>query len=255
MLVIKTIIVAFSMFSSVPMPNVEWNKDNMRYSLCAFPLIGALIGLICWAAAFIFHTAGLPSLLLAAVLTAIPVLITGGIHIDGFADTSDALASHAPMEKKHEILKDPHVGSFAVIKICLYYMLTFAFWACLIEYRPVPVLLCFILSRSLSGLAVTLFPLAKNTGLAHAFAAAADKKRASVILFTASAAISVLLCICGIEGVGMAAAAWIVFAYYKLMSKKQFGGLTGDLAGWFLCLAELWMLIALVIIQYLEKLF
>lgn len=255
MLVFKTIAVAFSMFSSLPMPHIEWDKDNMRYSLCAFPAIGAVIGLVCWAASAVLGRLGIPSLLLAAVLTTIPVLITGGIHIDGYADTSDALASHAEIEKKHEILKDPHVGSFAVIRICIYFILTFALWASLPEYRPVHLLLCFVLSRALSGLAVTIFPLAKNSGLAYTFAEASDKKRASLILFILSAVISTLLCICGLEGVGMAAAAWVVFGYYHAMSRRQFGGLSGDLAGWFLSVSELWMLAALVAVQYIELLF
>ena len=48
MKILETIVVAFSMFSALPMPRVDWNEDNMRYSLCAFPLIGAVIGLLCW---------------------------------------------------------------------------------------------------------------------------------------------------------------------------------------------------------------
>ena len=43
----ETVAVAFSMFSALPMPQVDWNERNMRYSLCAFPLVGALIGLCC----------------------------------------------------------------------------------------------------------------------------------------------------------------------------------------------------------------
>ena len=51
----------------------------------------------------------------------------------------------------------------------------------------------------------------------------------------------------------MAAAAWLVFCYYYFMSKKHFGGITGDLAGWFLVRAEEWMLIALVCAQWLAR--
>ena len=45
---ISTVIVAFSMFSAIPMPQTEWTNKSMRYALCAFPLIGAVIGaLVC----------------------------------------------------------------------------------------------------------------------------------------------------------------------------------------------------------------
>ena len=48
MTMLETIAVAFSMFSAIPMPQFLWNEKNMRYALCAFPLIGAVIGAVCW---------------------------------------------------------------------------------------------------------------------------------------------------------------------------------------------------------------
>ena len=254
MILLKTIAVAFSMFSAIPMPQFAWNKDNMRYALCAFPLIGAVIGLLCWGVSAVSDMLGLPDLLRGAVFCLIPVLITGGIHLDGYADTCDALASHAGPERKQEILADPHTGAFAVIRLCGLFVLTLALWTCLPAYRPVPILLSFVLSRVQSGLAVSAFPLAKDTGLAHTFAEAADKRRVRIILIVLDVLLSAGLCLCGIGGACMAAAAQLVFAYYYRMSKKQFGGLSGDLAGWFLVQAEKWMLIALVAWQYVEEL-
>ena len=99
MTMLETIAVAFSMFSAIPMPQFLWNEKNMRYALCAFPLIGAVIGGICWGAWSLCGLLGLPNLLRGAILTLIPVLVTGGIHLDGYSDTCDALASHASQEK------------------------------------------------------------------------------------------------------------------------------------------------------------
>lgn len=254
MTLLETIAVAFSMFSAVPMPQFAWNQRNMRYALCAFPLVGLVIGLFCWGAAALCDVLGLPNLLRGAVLCLIPVLVTGGIHLDGYSDTCDALASHASPEKKQEILKDPHVGSFAVIRLCGYFVLTFALWASLPDYRPMPILLGFCLSRTQSGLAVASFPLAKNTGLAHTFAQAADKRRVRLVLISLDILLSLGLCLCGISGLLMALAAHLVLAYYHRMSRKQFCGLSGDLAGWFLQTAELWMLLALTAAVYLEVL-
>ena len=90
---LQTVAVAFSMFSRIPMPQFAWDSRNMRYALCAFPLIGAVI----WGAValwlYLCELLALPDLLRAAVATVIPVWITGGIHLDGYADTQDALAS------------------------------------------------------------------------------------------------------------------------------------------------------------------
>ena len=244
MALLKTIAVSFSMFSAIPMPQFTWDKSNMRYALCAFPLIGAVIGAACTLWVWFCRMAGLPDLLRGAFLCLIPVLITGGIHLDGYADTCDALASHQSPEKKQEILSDPHIGSFAVIRLCGYFVLMLALWTCLPEYRTLPVLLLFCLSRTQSGLAVAAFPLAKETGLARSFADAADRKRVKVILTALDIFFSALLCFCGAEGFLMAAAAHLVFLYYYHMCMHQFGGLSGDLAGWFLVQDEKWMLIA-----------
>ena len=244
---LKTIAVAFAMFSRVPVPNCPWEKESLRYALCAFPLVGVLIGLVCWGWSLLCVWLAIPSLLRAAGWSVLPVLLSGGIHLDGFCDTWDALSGHGSPEKAQEILKDPHVGAFAVIHLCLYFILTLSLWTALPSYPPVVVLLSFCLSRSLSGLAVATFPLAKNSGLAFTFAQAADRKKVTVFLTILSGALILLLALAGqgVEGWLAAAAALAVFAYYHRMARVRFGGLSGDLAGWFLQTAELWMLAAL----------
>lgn len=240
------------MFSAFPTPKAEWSRENLRWLLCAFPLVGAAVGLLCWGWAALAELLRVPALLRGAGLTLIPVLATGGVHLDGYADTWDALSSHAPPEKKREILADPRLGAFAAIHLCGWFVMDFALWSALPRYEAVPVLLAFCLSRSLSGLAIAAFPLAKNTGLAHTFAQAADERAARRFLAGLSALLCLGLFLCGWQGVVMAAAALGVFAYYRRMARTQFGGLSGDLAGWFLQTAELWMLGALVFSQYVE---
>ena len=84
--------------------------------LCAFPLVGLVIGLCCRGWQGFSGFLSLPAVLRGAGLCLIPVLMTGGIHLDGYADTCDALASHAGREKRQQILKDPHLGAFAAIR-------------------------------------------------------------------------------------------------------------------------------------------
>ncbi len=255
MILFETIAVAFAMFSAIPCPQPVWNQKNMRYSLCAFPLIGAVCGLFWWGWTSLLHWAGGSSLLLAGGLCAIPVLVTGGIHLDGYADTSDALASCAPPEKKREILQDPRCGAFAVIRLCSWFVMDFALCASVRwDGRALWCMgLAFVLERCLSGFAIAAFPLAKNTGLAHTFAAAADKTKVRRVLAAASMLLAAALAVTGgLAGAAMVlAAGWILWRYYRV-SQKQFGGITGDLAGWFLQRAELWMLAALAAAQLLE---
>ena len=248
--ILKTIAAAFSMFSAIPMPQFEWDKGIMRNLLAAFPLIGAAIGVACWLWEGLGSMLAFPPLLQGAVLCLIPVWLTGGIHLDGYADTCDALASHREPARKQEILKDPHVGSFAVLRLCGWFVLTWALWSALPVYRPGLILSGFCLSRLLSALAITVFPMAKDTGLAHTFAENTDKVRMRAFLLTGTVLVSVLMYLGGVEGIAMTGSAFAVFGYYYRMSRIEFGGISGDLAGWFLIQAEKWMLTALVVTEY-----
>lgn len=255
-MIYQTIAVAFGMFSALPVPQPVWNEKNMRYALCAFPLVGIACGLAWWAWAAACRLLALPDILRGAGFCLLPALVTGGIHLDGLADTSDALASHAPPEKKREILQDSRCGAFAVIRLCGYFI---AYWAFCCALRPDNGALwqagvSFVLSRALSGLAIVSLPLAKNTGLVHTFASGADKKRARVVLTLIAMLSAAALCRGGLlQAAAMFLAAVIVFWHYARTAEKEFGGITGDLAGWFLVRAELWMLAALALCQYGER--
>lgn len=95
---------------------------------------------------------GVPDLLRGAVLCLLPAAVTGGIHLDGYCDTVDALASHGTPARRQEILKDPHIGAFGVIRLCGYFLLSFALWTTLAA--PVGKELC--LSFCLSPVPVRL---------------------------------------------------------------------------------------------------
>lgn len=248
----ETIAVAFAMFSAIPVPQPVWNEKNMRYALCAFPLVGVVCALAWGIWAALAEKTAVSLLLRAAGFCLLPVFITGGIHLDGYADTCDARSSYGDWQKKQEILKDPHCGAFAVIRLCSYFVLWFALCG---AFQPTEkglfcMGLAFVLSRALSGLAVAAFPLAKDTGLAHTFASAADQKKVRLFLLLLSGLLMFCLMACGGKmGVATAVAAMVVFWYYQRIAKKEFGGISGDLAGWFLQKAEMWMLAAVVLCQ------
>ena len=252
MIVVETVLVAFAMFSALPAPQIVWNERNMRYTMCAFPLIGLVCGGVWWAWRELCVYFSVPDLLRGAGLCILPVLLTGGIHLDGYADTCDALASCASPERKQEILKDSHCGAFAVIRLCGYFVLYFALCTALEPTRKAVwcMGLAFVLERALSGLAISRFPLAKHTGLAHTFATAADRKiTGRVLLAVCAAAGGGMAAVGGWQGAVMFLAGCGVFWRYRVTAQRQFGGISGDLAGWFLQRAELWMLAALAACQ------
>jgi adenosylcobinamide-GDP ribazoletransferase len=122
----RSLIAAFSMFSRIPMPKIR-GEGNARYMMCFFPLVGVVLGGVVWCGfSILSRSVGEARFLTAAILTVLPILITGGIHMDGWMDTHDAIHSWKGREERLAILKDPHVGAFAVISAIGYMLLTVA---------------------------------------------------------------------------------------------------------------------------------
>ncbi|MGI5893272.1 MAG: adenosylcobinamide-GDP ribazoletransferase [Candidatus Merdivicinus sp.] len=244
------LVTAFSMYSALPMPQVEWTGDSMKYALCFFPAVGAAVGAFCWLWGWLCGIWALSGWLFAAGMVLIPLLVTGGIHLDGFVDTSDGLHSHLEAARKLEILKDPHIGAFGVIRCGMYLVALFALAGALSENpAALPVYaLGFMTARGFSAFAIVTFPAAKNTGLARLFADNASKKTVRVV-----AVLVVLLGFVGMAywnlwlGVGTAAASLLLYFWFYRMSRREFGGITGDLAGYLVCLLELLYLAAAVL--------
>lgn len=240
--------IAFAMYSKIPMLRADWTKENMRYVMCFFPLVGVAVGALqyvwCYIHPFFCEGTVLPSV--GYVL--IPVLVTGGIHLDGFLDTADALSSYQPMERKLEILKDSHAGAFAIIVGICYFLLDLGVWSELGAQELQVLLIGYILSRALSGLAVVTFPCAKNTGLVAMFSDAAQKKRVRITMVIYVAICAGAACLVHLPyGAAMLTGAGLIYLHYYQMSKKQFGGITGDLAGYFVQVSELGMAAAVLV--------
>lgn len=240
MSVIRSCILAFSIYSKIPMPQLPWKDSDMRYILCFFPCVGAVIGTVVWGWAWLCPVVGIGTLCKSLITAAIPLAVTGGFHMDGFLDTMDAFHSYQPRERKLEILKDSHVGAFAVIMLALYLLVNSA---CISEIKNARVMtvycMGFVLSRILSGLGVVFFTPAKKDGMLVQFASAAHEKVVKAILF-----LELFFCAGGMlfislsSGIFQLAAAFLFLWYYYRKTKKELGGITGDTAGYFVSMSE-----------------
>lgn len=238
---LNSMLSALLMYSRIPVPRPEWNEKNRRFALCFFPLVGAVIGGLVLGWRYLCGVLHIGSILYAAGALGITVMVTGGIHLDGFCDTCDARASWGDREKKLKILSDSHIGAFAAIKLGVYLVL---YTAVFTELRALSaaavVCVGYVLSRSLSGLAAVTFRAAKKEGSLQSFTAPAHK-RVTVITLVILSAVSVAAMVVISPGAGAAAsaAALLTLLYYRHMAYREFGGITGDLAGWFLQVCEL----------------
>lgn len=224
-----------SMFCAIPAPQA-WDEKAKDKMLLFLPIVGLEIGALWAALAWLCRLLNLPTLVAGLVLCAYPFLITGFIHLDGFMDVTDAVKSWRDLERRREILKDSHVGSFAVIGIALLMLAQFAFFSSA-PAEANSLILIFIpaVSRCCSSLAVTgLKPMSTSQY-------ADQKKPKSHIV-----ALSIMLCIflaagfllCGKYGfalVGCLAG----YGLALLRAYRSLDGMNGDIAGYALTVSEL----------------
>lgn len=258
MSLLKSLRLAFAMYSRLSVPSAEWEGPHTKYTLCFFPVVGSWIGVCEFAWLALSYLLNVHTFFAAVIGLTIPLLLTGGIHLDGFCDTCDALASHQSRQRKLEILKDSNVGAFAVIGLGIYLLLALGAYVSFFDdlagevYTSSPLLsalavcLLFPLSRSLSGLLAVTQPNARQGGLLFHFTDGAELLRVRLALAIQAAAYAVLMLICApYVGILLLSGCFIAVMWYISMSRREFGGVTGDLAGWFLQICELLPLILL----------
>ena len=148
-----------SMFCSIPFPCHVWEEKARSKMLLFLPVIGLEIGFLWAGLGWLSRYFSLSTPIGALGMTVLPYLLTGFIHLDGFMDVTDAVGSCRDLQKRREILKDSHVGSFAVIGIVLLMLSMFALFA---GIRPETNLWTLLLvpavSRCCGGLAVLVLP-------------------------------------------------------------------------------------------------
>ena len=246
MTVLRAIAVAFAQYSRIPMPRFVWKDEDMRYSIAAFPLVGAVIGLLFYG---LFRGAvwlELPGTATALLLTAVPLIVTGGFHVDGFMDVSDALSSFKTREEKLAILKDPHIGAFAVIRLAVCGLIYIASLIIVLNSELSDGLMTgiaagFALSRCLSALSVLTFRSAKKEGMLYYEAtSAAGGRKVNLLIVSLLALVSAEIMAFRAWPAGglLAIAPALSFIWYKYISYKELGGITGDTAGYFVVICE-----------------
>lgn len=247
---IRAMILTFSTYSRIPMPKVKWDDDAMKLGIAFLPIVGIAIGGMVWLWQIFCLGFEIGAVLFAAVTAVLPILITGGIHMDGYCDTSDALASWQDKERRLEILKDPHTGAFAVIRFGVYLLMSFAL-LCELYGRGVfgvGIGFVYIISRCFASWSALYVPNARKSGMLAAFTKEVDRKKAVVILTALSlASIVGWLVFSFPQGIVGIVLCLPVTLWYNGMAKKYFGGATGDTTGFFLQTTELTLLAGLLI--------
>lgn len=226
---------------------VPWGLDDTPSRLGSagfwFPLVGALIGgllaLAGWGLAFI-----LPPLAVGLLLTALWALLTGGLHLDGLADSCDGLFCSAGPEKSLEIMKDPRLGSFGAIGLMLTLLFKIIFSAEMVSRGQ---WLIFPAAAALARWALLLLarqPNARPGGLGSAFGAGVRPW----MLWLSAPIPLVLIYLAGKPGwVGLVLAS-ISWMMILMSSRRKLGGVTGDILGLAVEISEIMVLLGATIL-------
>lgn len=225
---------AWGMFCVIPAPHEPWDESARSWMIVWLPVIGLALG-ACW-----FFLALLSEgVMLAAWMTVLPFLFTGFLHLDGYMDCCDAILSRRDLQTRQKILKDSHVGAFAVIGAAVLFLLQFAAFCdlALLAARGVLLLLP-VVSRSVCALAVTTLAPMGTSQYAGAFFD--EKKLPQLLILAAELVLSLTAGFVFFgKGVICLAVTGVCAAIFALLGKKQLGGMSGDISGFALTLGEL----------------
>lgn len=225
-----------SMFCAIPCPWKNWDDKARGKMLLFLPVVGLEIGLVWVILAQICRLLALPALITGLILAIYPYLVTGFLHLDGFMDVTDAVKSWRDLERRREILKDSHVGSFAVINVVLLVVAQFALFSAVPAAANTHILL-FVpaVSRCCSTLAVNgLKPMATSQY-------ANWERQTSHLIVTA-----LLLCVfvtagfllCGKYGFALLGCL-VGYGFALRRGYRSLEGMNGDISGYALTLGEL----------------
>ncbi len=237
--------IALQFLSSLPinLPGMP-KPQELGLSLLFYPLVGALFGGVLWGVCALL--AGTPLMLHAALLLTVWVLLSGGLHLDGLADSADAwLGGFGDRERTLTIMKDPRSGPIAVVTLVLVLLLKFCALLALIEQQQAMVLVIVpLIGRSaLLGVFLTT-PYVRAGGLGQALADHLPRKAGWWVL-----ALSAVVCVAlaGYAGLWAVMLATLGFVWLRHVMMRRLAGTTGDTAGALLELLEVLVLVGLAL--------
>lgn len=247
------LMMAWGMFCTIPVPSKRWDEKARPWMVFFLPIIGILVGGFWGLVMFLIQKYVSPELLantstkllFAAVLTVAPFLITGFMHLDGFMDCCDAVLSHRDLEGRQKILKDSHVGSFAVI--CFVFLALFEF-TCFagMSFENYKVLtLVPVVSRCISAIAISIckpmstsqYAPMREEGSTEKNSGGAKGKIINVRANIIACLFALLIMVVMLGTMLSVSALTVVFTeafaslLIVLILKKNLGGMNGDISG------------------------
>lgn len=229
----KSFLLMLAFMTRIPIKiNFDYEENDFRRGILYIPVIGLSLGLFLYGVYALLEGV-FSSLVLSFIIVILYLLITGGLHIDGLADTLDALGSNRPRERMLEILRDSHIGTFGVLGIIVW----FAGMVILMNEIPKACLILPVAARTMALFSCSISSYAREKGLGGAVV---DGTKAGHVLFSLFLSIVafVLLLLFSKDSVLLVSSAvgYILVFIFTLVStrsiSKKLSGITGDVIGY-----------------------
>ena len=245
---------AIRFLTSIPLPfrKEEWWRETSQKQFAAslpyYPVVGLLIGLILVGAYWLLNSF-IPHNLLSALLLALLVAITGGLHLDGFIDTTDGIAAgHADATRRKSVMKDASVGAIGVVAVIVLLLVKFIALNSIPDVHVMAALLLMpVLGRWAMVYAVFFYPYGRPQGMGGELR---KGTRQGGFIIATLAALAVSLVLAQFVGAAIMGLAWFVVLALAAFFRSKFGGLTGDNYGAINELVETLVLIIVAVLAY-----
>lgn len=242
--IILSFVMALSFLTYIPMPMIEWTDKRIKIMPFMFPIVGAVIGTLLVLLFKGLHFLPISDLLSAVLFTVFTIAITGGLHMDGLMDMADGYFSRRDIPRKLEIMTDSHVGAFAVMTFGIVLLTKTVFiFEVFTKSSSIFALIFFIpiMSRIMQASMLYLFPFAKQDGLAKMYGDSLKPYKGYIFWVLLLVLCLVLYLIGGFMALLLPLILVLFYILFFFSTKKNFGGITGDMLGAFVELSELIM--------------
>jgi adenosylcobinamide-GDP ribazoletransferase len=220
---LRPLLCAIGFLTRIPIPQRTWSEEDVARAAGFFAWVGGLVALVLFGAAQLHGPLGARST--SYVLVAVWALVTGGLHLDGLADTVDGFSGgRGQPERTLEIMRDSRIGSHGALALVLLVVLKASALESLLTQGRHSWLLAPVLARFLCTLLMVAFPYARAQGLGRVFAGRLGLRE----LLIGALALLPALVWAGPTCAGGALGATLVSLGLALQFKRRLSGLTGD---------------------------
>jgi len=239
---------ALSFLTVIPLPRRrEVSPEQVGRSTGYFPVVGIIIGLILAGLYWLLRLI-LPSAVVSGLLLICLVVLTGGLHLDGFVDTCDGIAGHKTPEARWQVMHDSRAGAFGIVGVCCLLIVKY------VSLNSVPdslmmatLVLMPVVSRWAMVYAVFAYPYARPSGLGKVFKEMASRRRLAIATLVA---LAVVIPWFRLAGLVIMLGVWVIVVAMAAYLKRKFSGLTGDTYGAINEVAEVGVLILVCLLAH-----